>query len=254
MHSKAKLALAILTSPNAAFEEILERKLLGTAIFIVALTGCVSMALPVMYAPHGGPTQYFLLGKNNSITWLGLCMLYAFILSKLLTWIGSEIDYPRVLTIMGWSQILLLLMQIITAVGTAVAVSGRSSQILLQFMYAVNLGLPIWYVALIGVGIRAATGAQLSRGVLTYVVIAIAAGIAFTITYQSAMSSAFQKSLPGVKTTAEAIVASDTGPWLVAGVIGLLIGMVQLGRGLGWDRGLVLRSAASAFVVGAAAV
>lgn len=254
MHSKAKLALAILTSPNAAFEEILERKLLGTAIFIVALTGCIAALSPLLYAPQSGPLQYFLLGKNNPICWLGLCMLYALGLSGLLKWIGSPIDYPRVLTIMGWSQVLLLLTQAILAVGTAVTIYNGANQAILNLMYTINIGLPIWYVVAIGTGIRSATGVPLSRGILTYMVIAMAVGIALSVTYSNALLSPFKDALPGMKNMAQSIAGADTGPWLVVGVLGLCIGLWQLGKRLEWDQGTILRATASAFAIGAAAI
>ncbi len=246
MHSIPKLALAIFTSPAAAFEEILERKLLKAAVVIVVVTGAVAVIPAAIAGAKTGPVQLFTLGKQNPIAWLGLCMLYAFALQKLLKWIGTEIDYAALLTIMGWSQLTLLLAQVITTAGVLAGVTGGSSEALSSFVSAAGLALPIWYAGLVGVGIRAESDAPLARGVMTYVVIEIAAVIAFTITYGTALLGPFQDTLPGISKTAGAIVNSDQSPWLAAGVIGLVLGFWQVGKSLGWDAETPPRAAASA--------
>ena len=251
MHSMPKLALAIFTSPSAAFEEILERRLLGTALVIVALTGTAAVLPAAIYGLTRGPVQFFTLGKQNPLAWLGLCMLYGLAVQKLLKWLGTEIEYAAVLTIMGWSQVTLLLAQVTTTVGVAVSLSGAPNQIVLNFAYAAGLGLPIWYAAVVGVGIRTGSEAPLARGVMTYVVVALAAGIAFSITYGSALLGPFEGTLPGISKTAGVIVNSDQTPWLAAGVIGLTLGLWQIGKHLGWDAGTISRATVTAGLLGA---
>ena len=251
MHSIPKLALAIFTSPTAAFEEILERKLLKAAVVIVVLTGTVAVLPAAIVGSKTGPVQLYTLGKQNPLAWVGLCMLYAFALQKLLKWIGTQIDYTALLTIMGWSQLTLLLAQVITTIGLVAGLSGVANEALSSFVSAAGIALPVWYVAVVGVGIRTGSDAPLARGVMTYVVIEIAAVIAFTLTYGTALLGPFQGTLTGISRTAGAIVNADQTPWLAAGVIGLILGLWQIGKSLQWDAGTTARAAASAGLVGA---
>ena len=259
MHSKAKLALAVFTSPGAAFEEILERKLLGTGLVVTAAAGAVASVPFVLYGYQAGPLQFLALGKQNPLCWLGLCMLYALVLERLLKWIGTQIDFVSMLTVMGWSQLALLLSQVIIAMAAAATAatgatgSGTPNEAVASFVTAAAVALPIWYVVLVGMGVRAATDSPLSRGIMTYVVVALSAQIAFRITYGSAFGGPLPGALPGVDATAGTIAMADQTPWLAAGVIGLVLGIWQIGKRLEWDGGTIVRAAVSAGLIGAVA-
>ena len=253
MHSRAKLALALFTSPSAAFEEILERKLLGTGLVVAAAAGAAASVTFILYGYQVGPLQFLALGKQNPLCWLGLCMLYALVLEKLLKWIGTQVDFLSMLTVMGWSQLALLLAQLITVIGAATTGSNTANNAVVSFVMAAAVVLPLWYVALVGIGVRAATGSPLSRGILTYVAVALSAQIAFRITYEDALARPFKNALPGVYNTAGMIVAADQTPWLAAGVIGLVLGIWQIGKRLEWDTGTTARAAASAGLIGSLA-
>mgnify|MGYP005836652485 CR=1 FL=1 len=254
MHSKPKLALAILTSPTAAFEEILSRRLLGTAVAIVALTGLVAAVPALVYGLGRDPIKLFLLGKQNPLCWPGLCMLYALLIRLLLKWVGSQSEYVAVVTVMGWAQISLLLAQIAIAAASVAEVLMGQSAASVSFLGSISLALHLWYVVLAGMGIRATSQATLARGIMSYVVIELAVVIAASITYGSAWLGGFERALPGIKSAAGMVVAADQSPWLAAGVIGLVLGLWRLGKELGWGTGAAMRAATSAGLVGAAAL
>ena len=253
MHSRLKLALAVLTSPSAAFEEILERRLLGTGLAIAAVAGALSCVRAGVTASVLGPVHYFALGRYNPLAWFGLLLLYALALQKLLKWIGTEIEYARLLTIMGWAQVALLVVEGLAIVSATLAVSETSAGMVPQFIDAASAVLQIGYVALIGIGLHVATGAPTARGVMSYVVIAFAAVIAFSVTYANSRQKLFSSALPGIADTAQQVAASDTTPWLAAAVIGLVLGLRQIGKELGWKNGQPVRLAATAGLIGAAA-
>ena len=252
MHSRAKLALAVLTSPGAAFEEILERRLLGTGLVIVAVAGALSCVRASLAASALGPVHYFALGRHNPLAWFGLFLLYALALQKLLKWIGTEIDYVRLLIIMGWSQVALLASQALVTIGGAAALSGAPAGTVLQFLDAVSQVLHIGYVALIGIGIHVATSAPMARGIMSYVVIWLAAWIAFAFTYTNSRLKLFATALPGVAIVAQQVAEADAVPWLAASVFGLILGLRQLGKELGWEGGRRTRLAATVGLIGAA--
>ncbi|OFX14374.1 MAG: hypothetical protein A2Z18_10975 [Armatimonadetes bacterium RBG_16_58_9] len=253
VHSRAKLALAVFTSSVAAYHEILERKLLGTGLAIAAMTGTVASVPLLIYGFQGSPIQFLALGKQNPLSWLGLCMLYALVLQRLLKWIGTEIEFASLLTILGWSQLALLVSHLITAVAAATVSPANANQTVVSFISAATIALPAWYVTLVGMGIRTSTGVPLSRGVMTYVMVALSAQMAFTITYASSLARQFENALPGVRATAQAVVSVDQTPWLAAAVIGLVLGIWQIGKYLGWDKQATVRAAASAGLVGVVA-
>ncbi|MGB9618869.1 MAG: YIP1 family protein, partial [Armatimonadota bacterium] len=170
MHSRAKLALAVLTSPSAAFEEILERRLLGTALLIVAAAGVLACVRAYLAASVLGPVHYFALGRYNPLTWFGLFLLYALALQKLLKWVGTQTDYLRLLIVMGWAQAALVIVEALAVIGGAMAAAGTSAGMATQFIDAASAVLQIGYAALIGLGIHVASGAPTARGVMSYVV------------------------------------------------------------------------------------
>ncbi len=247
------MALAVLTSPSAAFEEILERRHVGTGLVIVAVAGTLSCIRASLAASALGPLHYFALGRYNPLAWFGLFLLYALALQKLLKWIGTEIEYVRLLVIMGWAQAALLVVEVLAVVGAGVALSGTSAGMVPQFIDAASAVLQIGYVALIGVGIHVAAGAPTARGIMSYVVTAFAAVIAFSLTYANSRLKLFANALPGISGAAQQVAASDATPWLAASAVGLILGLRQLANDLGWEGGRPTRLAATAGLVGAAA-
>lgn len=261
MHSKPKLALAIITSPGAAFEEIIKRRLLGTAFVLVAVTGAVSMIGAFARTSAVGPAEYFALGKDNPLTWLGLYMLYALAMQRLLRWVGSEIDYPTVLLILGWSHVLLLVHQIAATIWSATIALGGGNRILLQSLEALRLGLPLWYLLVVGIGVQIASRAPLSRGIMTYFVVAAAATIALDYTYGKARIAPFEHGLPGLAMTAFRLTPMYPDPWLTApdqlpklaaAVIGLVLGLWHLAKSLDWASGIRNRRVAGVAAIGLA--
>ena len=253
MHSKAKLALAVLTSPGAAFEEILERRLLGTGLVIVAIAGTLSLIGAAARTWALGPIHHFVIGRYNPIAWFGLYLLYAFAVQKLLKWIGTEIDYVKLLIIMGWAQVALVIVEALAAAGGILALAATSVPITAQHIWALSAVLMVGYAAVIAVGIRVATGAPTARGFMTYTVIAIAGFIAFSLTYGNSRIKIFVGALPGVSDAAQQAAESDATAWIAAAAVGLALGAWHLGKELGWSAGLVKRNAALAGAVGALA-
>ena len=251
VHSKVKLALAVLTSPGAAFEEITRRRLLGSALTIVALTGGIAALPPLIAWQNGGRLELMMLGKCNPVAWLGLCMLYAFAMQKLLKWIGSSVEYVPLLTLMGWSQIALLLSEALrTTIDFGLFGAGRA--LALQVGTSGAFVLSLWYVALMGPVVGSLCGAPKARGIMTYIVIELAAVIGFTLTYGNTRISVFQNALPGVMSTAGSVAYVDQTPWLGAAVLGLAIGVFQIGRHLGWTHSRARLNGVAAGVLGLA--
>jgi len=258
-HSKLKLALGVLTSPGAAFDEILRRELLGTALVIVAITGAVSTIGAIGRALAVGPIQWFALGKDNPLTWIGLCTLYALALQRLLKWLGTEIGYRTSLTIVGWSHVVLLVHQFAGVAWSFLAMSGAQNQTLSQFLDALRMGLPMWYLLLVGVGVHRASGAPLSRGVMSYFVVIAAATIALDYTYGKARIAPFQNGLPGLAMTAFRISPMYPDPWLTApdqlprlgaATAGLALGSWHLAKALGLAASVRKRATAVVTLVG----
>jgi len=258
-HSRLKLALAIMTSPSAAFEEITQRKLLGTAFLIVALTGFVSMIGAIARAMAMGPVQWLALGKDNPLTWVGLYMLYAFALQKLLKWLGTETDYMTILLILGWSHVVLLIHQVAGAVWSISALYEVQNSTMMQILDALRLALPIWYLIIVGTGVQATCRIPLSRGIMSYFVVATAAIIAFDFAYGRARLAPFIVALPGLASMAFRLTPMYPDPWLSApdqlprlgaAVLGLILGIWNLAKPLGWDVAKKTRMLTAACIIG----
>lgn len=250
-HSYAKIAIALFTSPSAAYKEILQRKLLRPGLFLVLLAGILFCIRTLLASSELGPLHYFSLGRYNPITWFGLYLLYALATQKLLKWIGTEIDYRRVLTIMGWAQVSLVLVAIFTIAGLLPGLGKSLSGTPSQFIESISAVLQIAYVVLIAIGINVATSAPVARGIMTYVVVSFAASIAFGVTYGNARLKLFEDALPGILAMAQQVASSDSIPWLGAAAVGLYIGLRELGRELGWDKNTCARTALLAGLLGA---
>lgn len=252
-HSYAKLAVATFTSPRAAYEEILKRRLLGSALIFVSIAGVLFCLRACLAASELGPLHYFATGRYNPITWFGLFLLYAWAAQKLLKWIGTEIDYVRLVIIMGWAQLSLILVGVMSIAGLAPTLAGTSSGTTRQLLDAASAVLQLAYVVLIAIGINVATGAPVARGIMTYVVVSFASTIAFGITYGNSRLKLFEEALPGIAAMAQQVAASDGTPWLAAAAVGLYLGVRDLGRELGWERSTCVRGAISAALTGALA-
>ncbi len=248
MHSRARLALAVITSPAPAFEEILNRKMLGTGFIFVLAAGTLSGIAAVLRAVTQGPLEYFSLGHYNPITWFGLFLLYALALWKLLKWLGTEIEFVDLLIVMGWAQIALAASQLLITIGWVLVASG-STDTAAQVVQALGNVLQLAYVAAIASGIRVKTGVPLSRGVLSYVVVTVAASMGFAVLYARSRVDLFAGALPGIQSIAGIIAVSDTTPWIGASVIGLGLGTWHLANALSWDsRTRNVRTAAACLV------
>lgn len=249
-HSKAKLALAILTSPGAAFEEILRRRLLGSALVIVALAGIAAAVPWIIQAANGTPLDLYMLGRANPIAWLGLCMLYAFALQKLLKWLGTTAEYVPLLTMMGWSQVALVLSGLFQSMAVYGEVGRQAA--MGQAGYAGAMLFSLWYVALMGPALMTLTGAPKARGILSYAVVELAAVIGLNYTYTSKLVAGFGNTLPGVARTAGTLASLDQLPWVGAAAVGLVIGLWQIGKYLEWTPSKIKVNAAAAGLVGLA--
>lgn len=259
-HGKLKLALAILTSPGAAFEEITQRKLLGTAFTLVALTGTMSMIGAIARGLAVGPAQWLALGKDNPLTWVGLFMLYALALQKLLKWLGTETDYITTLLVLGWSHVILLIHQTAGTVWSFASLAGVHNPTVMQTFDALRMALPIWYVIVAGTGIQTACRVPLARGIMSYFVVAAIGAMAFDFTYGRSRLAPFAQGLPGVMMTAMRLTPTTPDPWLTApdqlpklaaAVLGLTFGTWNLAKALAWDPAKRTRLVAAAGVVGA---
>jgi len=269
-HSKAKLALAILTSPSAAFEEITQRKLLGTALLIVAITGLISTIGGIARGAIYGPALYLALGKDNPLTWIGLCLLYALALKYLLKWLSTELDYVTAIVILGWSHVILLIHQA-AGIGYDLALLANHPNITaIQILNALGLFLPIWFVLTIGIGLQTVYRMPRLRGVMSYMVVLIVFTMGFDMSYAQAHIAPFQNALHGIQTAVgelEAVASNPAtmfaNPWLhsadqvprlAASVIGLILGLWQMGKCFGWDADLSKKRLISAGIIGALAI
>lgn len=250
MHSKGKLALAVFTSPGAAFEEILERRLLGPALWIAAITGLLAAVAVIGRTTAFGPLQIYMLGKENPLSWFGLFLLYGLALQLLLKWVGTETDYGKILIVLGWSQMALLVGQVAAAASGIVAMADNPNMSAIQILEAARMGFMAWYVVIVGIGLQKALDIPLGRAVMSYIVVETAALIAFSMTYGTSRLGPFQGSSYGIQQTAKEIVAVDVTPWVVAAVAGLILGLWKLGVSLGWEKSLRMRVVASAAIVG----
>ncbi|MCL5103400.1 MAG: YIP1 family protein [Armatimonadetes bacterium] len=254
MHSKPKLALCIITNPQAAFEEILQRRLLADAFVIVGLTGFAAMLGAIARGIALGPTQLFVLGRDNPLTWIGLWMLYSLVLWGLLRWVGNRTEYENVLMVLGWSHTILLLHQVLGVIWGFLLVANVTNRFALQFFSAIGLVLPIMYLTSVTKGLQTAGRVSFGRAAISFVLVLIAGLIALDMTYAQRLMQPFLNSLPGIALAALrfapmvsppiylASLAAD--PWvrgaeqlprLAAGVVGLAAGLWVLGKSLGWD-------------------
>lgn len=235
MHSKAKLALGVLTSPRAAFEEVMERKLLGSAFVIVGITGVMVMIGTLTRVQTYGPIQWFALGKDNPLAWFGLYLLYALAIHKLVKWLGTETRYQDILLGLGWAQVSLLLAYAIGAVTGLLAAAGVPVQSVSRYAEAAQTVLDLAYPALCGVAISVAGRTTFMRGLLSYIVIGLAAAIGLEFTYGLSRTALFAGALPAVDGLARRVVSVDKIPWLGAAVVGCALGLWHMARDLEWD-------------------
>ena len=251
MHSIPKLALTVITSPLTAFEEIIERRLLVPAAWMVGIAGVLAMLSATARAVTLGPEQLLVIGRDNPLTWIGLWMLYALIAWTLIRWLGSEIDYPTVLIVLGWSQVILIVHQ---ALGLAWGISMASGIIhdpegyAVRFFSAAGTVLPIMYVLAIGRGLQATRRVSFAKGMLAYLIVAAVMVTSLEQWYASTLLAPFSVALPGVYTSAMRlapnIYAASADPWMqgmaqlvrvILGGLGLILGIWTLSKFEIWN-------------------
>ena len=176
-------------------------------------------------------------------------MLYAFAMQKLLKWLGTQIDYVGLLTLMGWSQIALVL---VGASQCAAALATNREDTLARIGDAGTILFSIAYAALMGPAVAVLSGAPKARGILSYIVIHIVAYMGFSIYYTNNLVAGFAHALPGVEQSARFFVSRDYMPWLGAAVVGFVIGVWQIGSALGWSQTRSRVNAAACGLVGLA--
>ena len=220
-HSTAKLALAIFTSPSAAFEEINRRRLLGTALVVSAITGTVAIIPPLIAFFGGERLQWLVISQYNPIAWLGLLMLYVLAMKRLLKWIGAQVNFVALLTLMGWAQLSMLLAELSTV---AYAISGITRSPFLLSVGSAGIALfSLWYIVLMGPAIQTLIGVHKGRGILTYVVVQLGIWIGLTYTYINTRVSGFPDASGGVINAVSVLSNADKLPWAAASVLGLAV-------------------------------
>lgn len=269
MHSIPKLALTVITSPLTAFKEIIERRLLVPAAFIVGIAGTIAMLSAIARVLALGPEQLFVLGRDNPLTWIGLWMLYSLIAWTLLRWLGAEIDYPTVLMVIGWSQVILIIHQ---ALGLAWGILIASESIhdyegyAVRFFGAAGTVLPIMYVLAIGRGLQATGRVSFAKAILVYMIVAIVIVFGLEQWYTVRLLSPFTTTLIGVYTAAGRIAPTmspfNIDPWVqgmgqllrvILGGLGLILGVWTLAKFEIWDtpkRNRLLAISTAVVVVG----
>ena len=246
-HSTAKLALAIFTSPSAAFEEISRRRLLSTALIISAITGTIAIIPPLIAFFGGERLQWLVISQYNPIAWLGLLMLYVLAMKRLLKWIGAQVDFVALLTVMGWAQLALLLAELSTV---GFAISGVTRSPFLASASSAGIALfSLWYIVLMGPMIQSLIGVHKTRGILTYVVVQLAIWIGLTYTYVNTRVSGYDGASGGLIYAITVLGYADKLPWAAAAVIGLAAGVWSIGKHFGLQPAKL-----KAYTAGAAAV
>ncbi len=264
-HGMPRLALAILTSPGAAFEEIIRRSRplgsrplltsesrpgaptsyqsiqvsgphwgLGGALVITALTGAAACVASLLVVRVSGPVEIFALGKANPLAWLGLCLLYGLALQLIVRWSRADVDFPTALTVLGWSQVTLLVSELLFIAGLVVAASAHPNLMAANLLVKSGYAVQLYYVIVVGTGIRRATNLTLPRSVAAY---ALVEGVALVadVLYGKSRFEPFANALPGVQVLASSLVAADQTPWVAGAAVGLALGLRELGRCLEWD-------------------
>lgn len=247
-HSKAKLALAVFTSPGAAFEEINRRKLLGTALVIAAITGTISVIPPLIVFLSGERLQWLVISQYNPLAWLGLTMLYVLAMQRLLKWIGATLDFVALLTLMGWAQLAMLLAEIATVL---YGISGVTRNTILASASSAAIALfSLWYVALMASAVQTLIGTNKARGILTYIVVQLGIWIALTYTYVNTRVSGFEGATRGVAYMITVLAYADKLPWAAAAVVGLAVGVFSIGKHFGLEPAKAKVYAAGAALLG----
>lgn len=101
---KWKLALAVITAPRQAFEEIIERKLLGTGLLITAVSGLLALALHLTGYLRGTSSIYDfgLYNPVTSVAWMLAASLIIYYMAKLG---GGQGSLPDTVTVVGWAHV-----------------------------------------------------------------------------------------------------------------------------------------------------
>ena len=268
MHSIPKLALTVIASPLTAFKEIVERRLLVQAIWIVGIAGTLAMFSAIARAFALGPEQLLVLGRDNPLTWIGLSMMYGLLAWTLLRWLGAEIDYPTVLTVIGWSQAILIIHQALGLVWGILIASGSIHDYegyAVRFFSAAGTVLPIMYVLAIGRGLQATGRVSFAKAILVYIIVVVVVifGLEFFYTLQlMAPFAALPYISRAVNGFSPALVSLYGDPWqhglaqfvrVILGGLGLTLGIWTLAKFEIWDsprRNRLLSVTAAVAVIG----
>ncbi|MFQ3550033.1 MAG: YIP1 family protein [Armatimonadota bacterium] len=250
MHSKMKLAIAILFSPSPVYEEVLDRKLLTTGLFIVGIVGLLAILASIPRGIVGGPLHYYIIGKENPITWIGLCMLYSVILKWILKLIGYDVDYAKVLTVLSWAHVPFIILQFVQGVPMWIAMHHSLSPSMLRIIDASRFLIHIWFVYIVARGMVTAFKMPIIRAVVTYLVTAMMLIIAFTITFTMSRATPFKDSLPGISNSIKMVIANDQTPWAVASVVGYILGTHFLSKSLEMSKQLRTKIMTISILVG----
>ncbi|MCX6345012.1 MAG: tetratricopeptide repeat protein [Armatimonadetes bacterium] len=248
MHSKLKLALAVFASPAAAFQEIIERKLLVDAFWIVGLAGLLAMLCDLARTAILGPEQAFAIGRDNPLTCIGLWMLYSLVIWGLLNWLKVQTDYAAVLTVMGWSQVILIIYYAIGVIWGIAMAAGVTNDYVIRLFTAIGMALPIIFVITVGRGLQAAGQVSFAKGLTLYIVVALGAVMGLDLLYSQHLFTQFAISLPGLSMAEMRVLpilySAQSDPWLrgmcqivrlFAGGAGLVLGLWWLAKFEVWD-------------------
>ncbi len=241
MHSYARLALGVITSPQLALQQVYERKLLVQAIWIVAITGAIAALKVVVNAHEFSALNWFLIGKNNPITQLGLYFLYAAVLTRILTWLQSDAELEGVLTIMGWSQVFLALFHVVAIVQQLLMAYGMEAQIVLTTLQIFQMAFYVWYIFVIAYGLQTVYKIPTFRAVISYSVVATAGMLAFQLALAQARSDPFRDAPEMLLQKANQLAQADGTGWLLGALLGFIFGIKYLAKSREWSQANTIR-------------
>ncbi len=248
MHSKFKLALAIFSSPAAAFQEIIERRLLVDAFWIVGLAGLLAMFCDLVRTAILGPAQAFVIGRDNPLTSIGLWMLYSLVIWGLLKWLKVQTDYAAVLIALGWSQVILVIFYAIGAIWGIAMAMGVTNDYAMRLFTAIGMALPIIFVITVGRGLQVAGQISFAKAFTIYILVAIGALMGLDLLYSQRLFTQFGISMPGLSMAEMRVLpilySAQSDPWLrgmcqiirlAAGGVGLVLGILCMAKFEAWD-------------------
>ena len=259
MYSKLKLALALFTSPTTAFQEIIKRKLLADAFWIVGLAGLLAMLCDLTRTAVLGPEQAFSIGRDNPLTSIGLWMLYSLVIWRLLKILKAQIDFAAVLMALGWSQVVFVIFYAIGAIWGIAMAAGVTNDYITRLFTAIGMALPIIFAVTVGRGLQTVCQISFAKGLTTYIMVALGAVMGFDYLYSQHLFIQFANPLPGISMAEMRVLpilySADADPWLrgmcqiirlIAGGFGLVLGIWSLASFEAWENRVRNRATACA--------